>query len=162
MNWMEWIVAHPGIAFAPFVLLMLFGGHAIADYGQQSAYVAEFKARPMTPERIAVVAARQAAAGQPVTARAFRNPDWFVTLGAHCLIHAGIVGGTSAAFLLLAGRPLPVVALVAAGLGWTEFLLHFVIDDAKGQHAFSYRTDQALHYLCKIVWAAILLAAAVA
>ncbi len=52
------------LILAPFLLLLAFGGHAICDYGQQSAYMAEFKVR------------------------SDRNPDWFVTLAAHCLIHA--------------------------------------------------------------------------
>jgi len=135
-NEMDWIALHPAFALAPFLILLLFGGHAVADYGQQSAYVAEFKVR------------------------SDRNPDWFVTLGAHCLIHAVIVCGVSFGFLMLVGKAAPVAALIASGLGWTEFLLHFVIDDAKGQKRFSYRADQALHYGCKLAWAAILIASA--
>ena len=55
------------ITAAAFLVMALFGGHAVADYGLQSAYVAEFKVRSE------------------------RNPDWFVTLGAHCLIHGFLV-----------------------------------------------------------------------
>ena len=124
---------------APFLLLLLFGGHAIADYGQQSAYVAEFKVR------------------------SDRNPDWFVTLAAHCLIHAVIVCVIAFAMLaslaLLRGvGSLRIALAVASALGWLEFALHFIIDDAKGQKRFSYRVDQGLHYGCKVVWLAVLLA----
>jgi sterol desaturase/sphingolipid hydroxylase (fatty acid hydroxylase superfamily) len=121
---------------APFLVLMLFGGHAVADYGLQSAYMAEFKVR--SPQ----------------------NPDWFVTLGAHCLIHAFMVGAISFAFLMLVGMAGPVVALVAAALGWVEFGIHFAVDHAKGQKRFSYRVDQLLHYGCKVAWAVVLLVVA--
>ena len=118
------------------LLLALFGGHAVADYGLQSAYVAEFKVRSE------------------------RNPDWFVTLGAHCLIHAFMVlittGSAILAGRLLNGDSMAHAAMMAAAgasaLGWLEFACHFAIDDAKGQKRFSYRVDQALHYACKIVW----------
>lgn len=120
------------VAGASFLLLLLAGGHAVADYGMQSAYMAENK----VPSD--------------------RNPDWFVTLGAHCLIHAVVVGVIAFAFLGVAGRdPLPLAAL----LSWAEFAAHFAIDHSKGLGRFSYRTDQALHYGCKLVWAAVILSA---
>jgi hypothetical protein len=120
---------------------LLFGGHAIADYGLQSAYVAEFKVRGP------------------------KNPDWFVTLFAHCLIHGicVLMAVTAVAWLALAaGGVPPIKALTSAAalgvaLGWTETAIHFAIDDAKGQKRFDYRTDQLLHYGCKLLWTAIVL-----
>lgn len=121
------------------LLLGLFGGHAVADYGWQSAYVAEFKVRSE------------------------RNPDWFVTLAAHCFIHAFMVlvltGAAVFCMLLLRGDDVKHAAMLACAcstaLGWIEFAVHFAIDDAKGQKRFSYRTDQALHYGCKILWVVV-------
>ena len=129
------------LILAPFLLLLAFGGHAICDYGQQSAYMAEFKVRSE------------------------RNPDWFVTLAAHCLIHAVVVGviafGTLAALVLVRGvGSLQTALVVGSVLGWLEFGLHFAIDDAKGQKRFSYRVDQAIHYGCKVAWVAVILAVA--
>lgn len=137
----------------PFLLLLLAGGHAVADYGQQSAYVAEFKVRTVRGHD---------ADGSPVRKP---NPDWFVTLGAHCLIHAVVVGviafATLASLAILQGiSSLRAAVAVASVLGWLEFGLHFAIDDAKGRERFSYRTDQALHYGCKIIWVAVILAVA--
>ncbi len=113
------------------LVLLLFGGHAVADYGLQSAYVAEHKV-----------------AGP-------KNPDWFVTLGAHALIHAFVVAVVVLAVTLLSGVPMKDAAGVASALGWAEFAVHFVIDHAKGRQKFSYRMDQLLHYGCKLLWAAL-------
>lgn len=125
------------------LVLLLAGGHAVADYGMQSAYMAENK----------VPVIRRARPGGLVNETP--NPDWFVTLGAHCLIHALAVGVVAFAFVALAGRDaLPV----AAALGWAEFACHFAIDRSKGLGRFSYRTDQALHYGCKLAWAVLILA----
>lgn len=120
------------IQLAPLVILFLFGGHAIADYGLQSAYMAEHKIRKQ------------------------ENPDWFVTLFAHSLIHGVFVLIIALAFLLALGFGIKALTL-AAILGWTEALAHFIIDDSKGQGRFSYRADQALHYGCKLLWSAIIL-----
>lgn len=121
---------------APVVLsllvLLLFGGHAVADYGLQSAYVAEHKV-----------------AGP-------KNPDWFVTLGAHALIHAFLVAVVVLAVALLSAVPMERAAGIASALGWAELVVHFVIDHAKGRQKFSYRMDQMLHYGCKMLWAALL------
>jgi hypothetical protein len=129
------------ITAVAFLVMALFGGHAVADYGLQSAYVAEFKVRSE------------------------RNPDWFVTLGAHCLIHGFLVlvSVVGCAFVLglISGQPwlpaLRLAALLGTWLGWAESIVHFAIDDAKGQQRFSYRIDQLLHYGCKLLWASIVL-----
>ena len=131
------------VSTVAFLLMALFGGHAVADYGLQSAYVAEFKVRSE------------------------RNPDWFVTLGAHCLIHGFLVlvSVVACAFVLglvsgVAWLPaLRTAAVLGTWLGWAETVVHFAIDDAKGQQRFSYRIDQLLHYGCKMLWATIVLAA---
>lgn len=114
------------------LVLLLFGGHAVADYGLQSAYVAEFKVK--SPG----------------------NPDWFVTLGAHSLIHAFVVALVVLLIAVLSGVAVRDAAGIASLLGWAELIVHFVIDRAKGMQRFSYRIDQMLHYGCKLLWASIL------
>lgn len=111
---------------AIFLVILLFGGHAIADYGLQSAYMAEKKSP--APD----------------------NADWALVLSAHCLIHAFFVAVISFLFLGFAG----VFATGwAAFFGVAEFLAHFAIDRRKGRGKLSYRQDQALHYGCKLLWA---------
>lgn len=118
----------------PFALMLMFGGHAVADYGLQSAYVAEQKVRRSD------------------------NPDWFVTLGAHCLIHGFLVVCVALLAGIASGVPLRDAAGIAGALGWAETAVHFAIDHAKGMQRFSYRIDQLLHYGCKLLWLAILIA----
>ncbi len=156
----EYLILHPGVAFAPLLLALLFGGHAVADYGLQSAYVAEFKVRPKPASRLARIAEAWRLANREGDPKPGGNADWFVTLGAHCLIHAFLVAVVSMAYLACKGAPMAAAAFIAGVLAWAEFALHFAIDDAKGQERFSYRVDQALHYGCKLVWFAVLLAAA--
>lgn len=125
------------LAFVPYLLLCFFGAHAIADYGLQSSYMAEKKVR------------------------AADNPDWAITLSAHAFMHAVLAGVVAFAFLLFIGKEPPVAAVIAAIIGWLEFAAHFLIDNAKGQKRMSYRTDQMLHYSCKIVWTGALIGVAV-
>lgn len=115
---------------AGFLAILLFGGHAIADYGLQSAYMAEKKS-PF-PD----------------------NPDWAFVLSAHCLIHAFFVAVIAFFFLALAGA---YAVGWAALFGLAEFIAHFAIDRRKGEGVLSYRQDQALHYGCKLLWATFLM-----
>lgn len=65
------------------------------------------------------------------------NPfDWWIVLGAHSFIHGGVV----AIFL---GSPL---------LGFFESCAHFCIDFGKCEGWYGFRTDQALHVFCKLLW----------
>lgn len=43
-------------------------------------------------------------------------------------------------------------------LGAAETVMHAFIDEQKGRGRITHLTDQALHALCKIVWAAVALA----
>lgn len=71
------------------------------------------------------------------TKRRANNPDgWWLALGAHALIHGGAVA-------LILGSPL---------LGFFEFLAHFCIDFGRCEGKYSYKIDQLLHVLCKILW----------
>lgn len=118
-------------AALPFLTMLLFGGHAIADYGQQSKYMADNKVSES-------------------------GPDWFVTLGAHCLIHGVVVALMTVAFFACTVGINPRAVFVAGGLAWAEFVAHTVIDISKGGEHITYRQDQALHYSCKLVWILII------
>lgn len=73
-----------------------------------------------------------------------KNPvegvPWYQAMMAHCGIHAGAV-------LFITGSPF--IALL-------EFVLHFLMDDAKCRGEVTYNQDQAFHIGCKIVWTGLL------
>lgn len=62
-------------------------------------------------------------------------PFW-QALGAHAAIHGAIVAFITGLWFLF----------------FVEFVLHWVIDDAKCQGKISFNTDQALHLACKAAW----------
>ena len=104
-------------------LFWLLVGHALADYPLQGDFLARAK-----NHRAPVVAAN----GQ-----AF---PWPLALGAHALIHGGVVA-------LVTGSVL---------LGVAEVCAHFLIDFATSEGwTGGYFGDQAEHVACKLVWAAL-------
>ena len=107
---------------SPYALLQMFAllvaAHAVADYPLQGEFLARAKNR------------FQPMAGVP----------WYQALGAHAVIHGGMVG-------LITGSLL---------LGVLETLVHFVIDDRKCAGWIGFNTDQALHVACKAVWVLLL------
>ena len=68
--------------------------------------------------------------------------SWRWWLTAHGAIHGLLVA-------LITGQPL---------LGLAEWGLHCLIDLGKCQRRYSMGTDQSLHLLCKVIWAAATLA----
>ena len=98
-----------------FALLML--AHVLADYPLQGEFLARAKNRhaPMP--------------GVP----------WYHALGAHALIHGGLVGVLTGSLVLCV----------------LETVLHAWIDDRKCAGRISYNTDQLLHVLCKLVWVGV-------
>jgi hypothetical protein len=67
---------------------------------------------------------------------------WQWWLSGHGAIHGLLVG-------LITGQPL---------LGLAEWGLHCLIDLGKCRRRYSMSTDQGLHLLCKVMWAALTLA----
>lgn len=67
---------------------------------------------------------------------------WYQGLAAHSIIQGGGVW-------FVTGAPL---------LGLSEALCHFVIDDLKSMGRITFNQDQALHIVCKVAWAAAVLA----
>lgn len=62
---------------------------------------------------------------------------WYHALGAHAVIHAGGV-------YLITG---------SHWLGLAELAAHALIDDSKCMGRIGFNMDQALHVLCKALWA---------
>ena len=75
--------------------------------------------------------AREKVPGRDVTL------DWRIWLLSHAATHGLAVA-------LITGLPL---------LGLAELVLHAIIDWSKSRFRFSLACDQALHIVCKIVWA---------
>ena len=115
------------LAGAATVLFALLIGHAIADFALQGDFLSTAK------NRHAQLKSFFGDEGAP-------KGLWIHALGAHSLIHAGAVW-------LITGSVV---------LGFIEFVLHWFIDFAKCEGWTSFRTDQALHILCKMAWAGIL------
>lgn len=96
---------------------LLIAGHALADYPLQGEFLALGKSRakpsPFVP--------------------------WYQALGAHALIHGGMV------------------ALITGiwWLGVLEALCHALIDDSKCTGKIGFNTDQMLHLFCKLLWVII-------
>lgn len=100
------------------ILFALLIGHALADYPLQGEFLAKAKNH------------RAPIAGVP----------WYQALGAHALIHAGVVWA--------------VTGFWQAGV--IEFFAHFLIDHAKCDGRIGFNTDQALHGLCKVMYASVI------
>ncbi|MGV8959873.1 MAG: DUF3307 domain-containing protein [Stenotrophomonas sp.] len=101
-------------------LLQLFAllifGHALADYPLQGQFLARAKNR-LSP-----------VPGVP----------WYQALGAHAVIHGGMVGVITGSLLL----------------GALECAAHALIDDFKCARRIGFNVDQALHVGCKLLWVA--------
>lgn len=61
---------------------------------------------------------------------------WLQAMTAHCLTNAGAVA----------------LATGSVRIGVNEFVAHFVIDSAKCEGWIGPRTDQCLHFACKVLW----------
>lgn len=68
-------------------------------------------------------------------------PFW-QALTAHAVIHGGMVG-------IITGN---------IGLGLAEVAAHWITDDLKCRGKIGLNTDQAIHIVCKVAWAAIAVA----
>lgn len=64
---------------------------------------------------------------------------WWQLLSAHAVIHGLFVGAVTK-------RPL---------LGVAEAVIHAITDDAKCRGRLSYNQDQAIHIVCKALWATL-------
>lgn len=69
-----------------------------------------------------------------------QGTPWYQAMAAHSIIHGGIVG-------LISG------SLILACL---ETVIHSLIDDQKCAGRYGFNIDQALHIMCKFIWALII------
>lgn len=109
-------------------LLLFFAlliGHAVADYPLQGAFLAKAKDR-------------HSDSGVMFDEKVAPKWLWIHALSAHSLVHAGAVWLITGSVLL---------ALV-------ETVLHWVIDFAKCEGWTTFNTDQLLHVVCRIGYAA--------
>ena len=70
-----------------------------------------------------------------------RFPPWYYWLGSHSIVHGGAVFFITGSLLF----------------GVVETVLHFLIDYCKCEHWIGVHTDQALHILCKLAYAYLIL-----
>lgn len=105
---------------APEIMIIaLLTAHAFADYAGQGDFMAAGKNR----------------------AKPIPGVPWWQLLGAHAVIHGGLVS-------LITG---------VWWLGAAEAVIHAITDDAKCIGRIGYNTDQAIHVACKFLWAGIAL-----
>ena len=107
------------------VLWYLLVGHALGDFVLQSDAMAKGKNRHRNE--------------QPAGAFSY-YPRWGYWLGAHALVHGGIVS-------LVTG---------SVALGMAETLAHALIDFGKNENWYGIDVDQVLHVLCKFAWLGVL------
>lgn len=98
-------------------LMLLLAGHALCDYPLQGDFLAKAKNR----------------------ANPIPGVPWYQALGAHALIHGGMVA-------LVTKSPL---------MGVAETVIHAVTDDLKCKGRLSFNQDQAIHVACKLLWASL-------
>lgn len=116
-------------------LAALAFGHCLADYPLQGDFLARGKSH------------RAPLPGVP----------WALILTVHAWIHGGMVFLLGAVVGALFGVLLDGPALwVLLALGVLEFTQHWVIDFAKCDGRIGFEVDQALHLLCKMAWALII------
>jgi hypothetical protein len=78
------------------------------------------------------------------TTKSHKNPHpsgypWYHSLTAHSIIHGGFVG-------IITGM---------LWLGVLEVIAHWLIDFTKSEERISVDVDQALHVVCKVIWAMV-------
>lgn len=66
---------------------------------------------------------------------------WYQAMVAHSLIHAGGAAFITGSWIL----------------GGLEFVFHFLIDHAKCSGKIGFNYDQTLHFVCKCMWAVVLM-----
>ena len=104
-------------------LFAMLVGHALADYPLQGDFLAKAKNRDA-----------------PIP-----GVPWWQGLGAHALIHGGMVA----------------LVTKSNALGVAEMAIHAITDDLKCRGKLSYNQDQAIHIGCKVLWALLAPATAI-
>lgn len=108
------------------LLLALAIGHALSDFSLQGDYLSKTKNRHRQ-------ATSELDGGASIG-------NWIHSLSAHSLIHCGAVWLITGSYTL----------------GLLEFVLHWLIDFAKCENWTGFGADQFLHYLCKVLYVALI------
>jgi Protein of unknown function (DUF3307) len=119
----------PGAPVLLFLLVFFVAGHALMDFALQGDAMANCKCRK---------------ANHPLQ----KAVPWYYWLSAHAILHGAMVG----AIVHWAKFDPPTAAAYAL----LEALIHWLIDVAKCEGRTNIHQDQALHILCKIAWALML------
>ena len=106
------------------LFFLLIAGHALADFVLQSDVMAMGKNRHSDIH----------------VGKGKNFPSWQYWLGAHTLIHGGVV----------------CLVTQSLALGVLETLLHSIIDFLKCEGKLTFHQDQLLHLICKIGYCALL------
>ncbi len=101
------------------LLFALFFAHALADFPLQQEFIAQAKKPDFWKEQ-----------------ESSNGFEWIFILGAHSIIHGGLVWLVSGSLLL----------------GTIEVTLHFTIDHLRNKQLMSFTTDQLLHLCCKVAY----------
>lgn len=125
----ENLIAAGGVGGFLLLCFAMFIGHALADYPLQGSFLAAGKNRNGDCSIF-------------FGGSAVPKGLWIHALTAHALIHAGAIW----------------VVTGSATLSVAEFFIHWIIDFIRCEDRISFTTDQLLHYSCKIVYAALLVA----
>lgn len=105
------------------LLFKLLVGHAIADFGLQSDWMSKNKNRNYKSNYVPE--------GQKYT------QTWFYVLGAHSLMHGGMVYLMTGVF----------------AFGLVETVVHFVLDFLKCENLTNPHIDQFFHIIWKVAYA---------
>lgn len=105
-------------------LFLLLIGHAFADFGLQTEWIANNKNRHNIPK------------GYNPKLHGKLQTIWPYVLSSHALIHAGFV-------YLITGNII---------YAYMEFIFHWIIDFGKCEKWYGIHTDQALHILTKLFY----------
>lgn len=116
-----------GLAGSMILFFAMAIGHALADYPLQGSFLASSKKRHNDSNTF--FGSNEVS---PIL--------WLHSLTAHALIQAGIVW-------IITG---------SGALALAEFIIHWIIDFVRCEKWISFSMDQALHLVCKLIYAMIL------
>lgn len=118
-----------GLAGVMILFFAMAIGHALADYPLQGSFLASGKNRHID-------------SGTFFGSNEVSPILWLHSLTAHALIQAGMVW----------------IVTGSGALALAEFIIHWIIDFVRCEKWIGFSMDQALHLICKFIYAMILVA----
>ncbi len=114
-----------------FLIVFFLAGHALMDFALQGDAMATCKCRK---------------ANSPLQ----KAVPWYYWMSAHAILHGAMVG------FIIRFSDVNITPQTVAAYAALETLFHWLIDVAKCEGHTNIHADQALHILCKLVWALML------